>query len=131
MRIVIAEPETGKTYQKDLEKEKEAIFIGKKIGDKIEGDELGISGYTLELTGGSDDSGFPMRGDISGGRKLQVLVAQGPGYHPAEKGIQKRKTIRGNTYTDEIAQVNTKVVKAGTTKLEELFPKKEKSEEKK
>lgn len=125
MRIVISDTKTGKSYQKELPKEKEGTVSGKKIGESIEGDELGLPGYTLELTGGSDIAGFPMRKDISGARRLKPLISDGVGYHALRKGTNRRKTVRGNVYSPDVVQVNTRVVKAGTPSLEELFPKKE------
>ena len=125
MRIVISDTKTGKTYQKEVPKEKEAALTGKKIGESLEGDEVGLPGYTLQLTGGSDIAGFPMRMDISGARRMKPLISDGIGYRAARPGTQKRKTVRGNTYSPDVVQVNAKVVKAGTSSLEELFPKKE------
>ena len=52
------------------------------------------------------------------------------------KGQRKRKTVRGNTISNDTVQVNCKVVKKGEKPLEELVPtkpkeKKEGAEEKK
>ncbi len=129
MRLVISDSKTGKTYQKELEKDKDTFIIGKKVGDEVDGGQFGLPGYTLEFTGGSDLSGFPMRKDIAGGRKVQALVAEPPGFRPSEKGKRERKTIRGNTYSAEIMQVNTKVKTAGATPLNEIFKKEEKPQE--
>ena len=40
--------------------------VAEKIMEKIDGNTLGLSGYELQITGGSDKSGFPMRRDIEG-----------------------------------------------------------------
>lgn len=124
MRIVISES-NGKSYQTELDKDKEANIIGKKMGDELDGNLVGAAGYTLQLTGGSDDSGFPMREDVYGPVKKTILSTEGTGFHAKNKGERKRVYIRGNTYSAEIVQVNTKVLKAGTTPLEQLFGKKE------
>lgn len=131
MKLVISDPKTGKSYQAELEKGKETVLIGKKIGEKVEGDALGIAGYTLEIRGGSDTSGFPMRRDISGPRKAAVVLSGGTGFRSHMKGGRKKKTVRGNTISAETVQINTKVVAYGAAKLEELFPPEEKKEEKK
>ena len=61
MRIVISEPTTGKSYQAELPKDKEAYVNGKAIVDELDGNLIGAAGYVLVLTGGSDGSGVPMR----------------------------------------------------------------------
>jgi len=115
----------GKTYKVELPKEKEAYIVGKKIGDVIEGDVIGLGGYKLKLTGGSDESGFPMRKDVKGSVKKQVLISSPPGFKPKRKGERRRKTVRGNTYSHDIVQVNTVVVEEGKEPLENLLGKKE------
>ncbi len=126
---------SGKTYKVELPKEKEVLFIGKRIGDEIDGGEIGLAGYTLLITGGSDKSGFPMRKGVHGTAKEKLLLSGGVGYNPKRKGEKRRKTVRGEVVSDEIVQLNLKVVKEGPTKLEELLGKKEEkkgdSEEKK
>jgi len=126
MRIVISEPKSGKSYQAELAKDKEAQIIGKKIGASLDGNLVGAAGYTLELTGGSDASGFPMKPDTQGSARKFSLMSKGVGFKDAQKGERKRKHIRGNAYSTEIAQVNAKVTAAGPTPLEQLFPKVEK-----
>lgn len=62
------------------------------------------------ITGGSDKAGFPMRGDTLGGGKNYVLLTRGVGLKTVDKGIKKRKLVRGNTITEEIYQINAKRV---------------------
>ena len=125
MRIVISEPSSGKSYQTELEKGKEANIVGKKIGDELDGNLVGVAGYTLQLTGGSDGSGFPMRENVYGAVKKRILSTEGQGFHASDIGERKRVIVRGNTYSADMIQVNVKVLKAGPAKLEELFGKKE------
>lgn len=129
MRIVISDTKTGKSYQVEVPADMEAQITGRKIGEQIDGGVCGAAGYTLELTGGSDGSGFPMRNDISGARKSFSMLDGGVGFHPKRHGERRRKCVMGNVYSPEIMQVNTKVIKEGSTPLEELFKKEE--EEKK
>lgn len=130
MRLVIADPKTGKSYQVELDKEKEAYVIGKKIGDKIDGNQFGAAGYAIELTGGSDKSGFPMRKDLEGQRKAKLLLTDGVGFNATRKGERRKKLVMGNTYSADIMQVNAKVAEYGATALDQLFPKKETAEKK-
>lgn len=131
MKIVLSDPKAGKSWQTELAKDKTAMLVGKKIGEQVEGELFGAPGYMFELTGGSDSSGFPMRSDISGARKAVVLLSKGVGFQGKRDGERKRKTVRGNTYTSEMAQINAKVVQQGSISLDELFGKKEEKKEEK
>ncbi|MBN2478442.1 30S ribosomal protein S6e [Candidatus Micrarchaeota archaeon] len=129
MKLVVSDAETGKTYQTELEEEKTAYVKGKKMGEKIEGNLVGAPGYIFEITGGSDKSGFPMRADIPGSRKVRAFLGSGPGFNPKEKGERKKKMVMGNEISEQIVQINTKVVQKGQQPLEELFGKKEEKKE--
>ena len=129
MRIEISDPKEGKSYQSELPKEQEVAIVGKKLGEQIDGGLVGAAGYSLELTGGSDASGFPMRKDIPGTRKMKALLTEGVGFHTKRKGERRRKVIRGNSFSPDMVQVNAKVVTAGPTPLSELFGAKEEKKE--
>lgn len=129
-KIVVSDPKTKRTYQKEVGY-KESGLVGRKIGDKIKGEFLGLHGYELQLTGGSDKQGFPMRPDIHGSVRKKILLTGAPGFHPTTKGERRRKLIRGNTLSEEIVQVNMKVVTHGKETLAKLFGKEELKEEKK
>lgn len=133
MKIVIADPKSGKSYGLEVPKDKEAALIGKKIGERVEGGLFGAEGYELQVTGGSDLSGFPIRADVSGPRRVGVIISGGTGYRSKGKGTREKRNVRGNVISDQIMQVNASVVTAGSRPLEELFPKAagEKKEEKK
>src|SRR3989339_506684 len=125
MRLVISDPKTGKSYQTELSNDKEPIIVGKKIGETIDGGAVGAPGYMLELTGGSDTSGFPMRKDSSGTKKSHPLLTDGVGFHAESKGERRRKTVRGNSFSSEIMQINSIVKQSGATPLDQLFKKEE------
>ncbi len=108
----------GKSYQ--IEKETTTV-IGKIIGEEIDGSIIGLEGYKLKITGGSDKCGFAMRHDIHGNMKMRVLLSGKPGYHPKDAGIRKRKTVRGNLISSEISQINTKVISAGEKPISEIL----------
>jgi small subunit ribosomal protein S6e len=129
-KFVISDPKTRKSYTGEVEHEKAVAFIGKKIGDDVSGESIGLSGYTVKITGGSDKEGFPMRKDVSGAARKKIILSGPPGFRPKMEGQRKRISVRGNTLSEDIRQVNVKVVKEGTKKLEEVFPKAEKKEEK-
>lgn len=127
MKINIS-TEEGKTYSLEMPKEKEMLVVGKRIGEIIDGNDFGLPGYKLKLTGGSDSSGIPMRGDVSGQRKDRVLLSKGPGFKPRRKGERRRKSVRGGVFSAATAQVNAQVVEKGGIPLEEILGKKEKKE---
>jgi small subunit ribosomal protein S6e len=130
MKLVISDPKGGKSYQVEVPKESETRLIGTKIGQTLDGGLAGAAGYKIEVTGGSDKEGFPMRKDIPGVRRGRFLLSSGPGFKSKNKGERMRKTIRGNTISEETMQINAKVVEYGEKPLAELFPsaKKEKKE---
>ncbi|MEK6937262.1 MAG: 30S ribosomal protein S6e [Nanoarchaeota archaeon] len=121
-KFVISDPKTGKSYQKAVNNE---WFIGKKIGDKVEGNLIGLKNFELLITGGSDKAGFPMRKgvDISGRKK--ILSGKGTGVKVKGKGARIRKTVRGSVISDQIAQINLKIEKHGTENIDALLGKKE------
>ncbi|MEM5794569.1 MAG: 30S ribosomal protein S6e [Candidatus Aenigmatarchaeota archaeon] len=125
-KFVVADPETRKTYQVEVEKNKALGLIGKKIGDEFNGEILGLIGYTLKITGGTDKDGFPMHPDVKGMGRKKVLLSSPPCFHPTKKGERRRKTVRGNTISEDIVQINCKIVKRGEKPVEELIPIKQK-----
>ena len=125
--------DSKKSYQVEKD-QKDAPVIGKQMGDTLDGSFLGMDGYELMITGGSDKDGFPMRKDIEGQLRKRFLVTKGVGYSGKKKrkkgkykveGIRRRKMLRGNTIADDIVQINCKVSKKGDKTLEEMFGKKE------
>lgn len=126
MRIVISEPKTARSYQVEIPKEREAQLYGLKIGNVFDGAIIGAPGYKLKITGGSDRDGFPMRADVEGTGRKRILLITGPGYRRKKKGEWQRKTVRGNTVSEFIVQLNCAVVEAGPMPLEEIFKKEEK-----
>ena len=93
-------------------------MIGKRIGETVDGSIIDLPGVKLQITGGTDKDGFPMRWDVHGGVKTRVILSRGPGFHPKKEGERRRKTVRGDTITEDIMQVNLKVVE-GSLPLEE------------
>ena len=132
-KIVISDPKARKAYQKELD-QGQAGLLGKKIGDKFQGSHLGLAGFELEVTGGSDKEGFPMRRDVEGPGRKKILLSHGPGFHPVSRGRRKRKSICGNTVSPSISQINVKIISYGQKSVEESLGMKAKestSEEKK
>tara|TARA_Y100000739_G_scaffold66170_1_gene55360 strand:- start:912 stop:1325 length:414 start_codon:yes stop_codon:yes gene_type:complete len=118
-------------------------FLGKKIGDVVDGIFVGegeqtLAGYKLEITGGSDKTGTPMRSDLSGGNRQSILVTESTGFKGhslvhktkgGEKkrfrykpdGMRKRRNFRGNTVTQDTRQINLKVIEAANKSLADIL----------
>jgi len=116
-KLVISNPKDGKSYQKEVKDSDANGFVGLKIGEKVKGELIDLTGYEFELTGGSDKSGFPMRFDVTGTQRKRVLAVKGVGLKAKRKGMKQRKTVCGNTVHDGIAQINLKILKAGKAPL--------------
>ena len=129
-KVVISDPATGKAYQKVVSGANANKPIGKQIGDVINGTLVDLPpDYELQITGGSDKDGFPMRPDLPGTGRRRLLLSGGVGYNPKEKGVRRRKTVRGRVISADIVQINMKVVKHGKIPLEEFFKKEEGEQE--
>jgi len=109
---------SGKCVQKEAKDDLAKPLMGKKIGDKIAGDAIGFAGYEFELTGGSDNGGFPMRNDVKGIARKKILAIVGTGLKKKGNGIRQRKTVAGNTVHLKTSQINLKVLKEGKDKLD-------------
>ena len=128
MKLVYSDPKSGRTAQMELKPESAAPLLNRKIGEVFDASVVGLTGYKLKITGGSDRSGFPMQPSIEGTAKVRVLgVISDSG---RDRGQKKRQTKRGNMITADTEQINTIIVEQGEKPLDELFPKKEKPEKK-
>ena len=97
----------GKSITRELKDNDANPLLGLLIGQETDASLVGLEGK-IKITGGSDKSGVPMRPDLSGGSRKRVLIAQGVGLQGTEKGLRKRKLLRGNTISEEIYQINKK-----------------------
>lgn len=124
-KVVAAEPETGKSYQLEAREPDSRRLVGLRIGDKFDGEIIGLSGYELQITGGTDKDGFPMRADVRGLGRTYILLSSGPGFRPRASGERRRKRVRGGRISDDIVQVNAKIVKRGEKPIDEIIKPKE------
>ena len=120
--VVVADPESGLSHQLDAEEQDANRFVGKELGDEVEGSAVGLGGYTLEITGGSDEAGRPMRADVPGPNLKSVLMEEdGVGYNQDRPGERKRLTVRGREVSDEVVQVNTTITARGDDSIEKAL----------
>ena len=133
----------GRSYNMSVSGNNLSQFLGKKIGDVVDGIFVGegeqtLAGYKLEITGGSDKPGTPMRSDLSGGNRQSILVTESTGFKGhslvhktkgGEKkrfrykpdGMRKRRNFRGNTVTQDTRQINLKVIEAANKSLADIL----------
>ncbi len=129
-KIIVSDPDSGTSKTVELEETRAVPLIGRRVGEVLDGAIAGLSGHKVQITGGSDKDGFPMRSDVHGGVRRKVILGGGVGFNPRDEGQRKRKMVRGNVITDEIVQINMKIVekpkqaKEGKKKKEKT-PKKE------
>jgi len=137
-KVVISDPKTGRSVQREVKEENAKNLVGLKIGDNFKGELIDLTGYEFQITGGSDYCGFPMRQDVPGSARKKILGVKGVGlinkkkargkdvkYMRTMKGMRQRVTVAGNTIFDKTAQVNLKIVKIGK---ENIFPEPKKEE---
>jgi small subunit ribosomal protein S6e len=75
----------------------------------------------VEITGGSDTAGRPMRGDVPGTDLKQLLLTGGVGYEPQVDGERRRVTVRGREVSEDTRQINAKIVSRGDSSIDELL----------
>ncbi|MCY4731366.1 30S ribosomal protein S6e [Natronomonas gomsonensis] len=120
-QVVVGDPEEGTTHSFDVDGQDANRFIGRSLGETVDGDAVGLPGYELELTGGSDTSGRPMREDVAGTSTKAILLEGGVGFEPSVDGERKRVTVRGAEVSDDTRQINAKIVGRGDQSVEELL----------
>ena len=127
-KVVVNDTKKGKSHQVQVTGHHANSLIGKKIGDEVDGIFISLPGYKLQISGGTDKDGFPMRSDLPGTVRRRLLVSKGKGFNAHENGIRRKKSIRGNTINQDIVQINMKVIKHSSRPIEKLILKEEKPE---
>ncbi len=111
----------GVTHSFEVDGQDANRFIGRSIGETVDGGAVGLSGYEIEITGGSDRSGRPMHARVAGAETTTVLSTGGVGFKPTVDGERKRITIRGAEVSEETRQINAKIASRGEQPVEELL----------
>lgn len=129
-KIIISDPDLGTSKTVELEETRTVPLIGRRVGEALDGAIVGLSGHKVQITGGSDKDGFPMRPSVHGGVRRKIILGGGVGFNPKDEGQRRRKMVRGNVITDEIVQINMKIIEKPKKakeekKTKEKTPKKE------
>jgi small subunit ribosomal protein S6e len=109
-KVIVSDPETGTSKSVELEEARASPFIGRRVSETLDGSVVDLPAHTVQIRGGSDKDGVPMRGNVHGGVRRRVVLSGGAGFSPKKRGERRRKTVRGNVITDEISQINMKIV---------------------
>jgi small subunit ribosomal protein S6e len=121
LTVVVGDPETGTAHQFEIDGQDANRFVGRSIGDEVDGGAVGLDGHTLRITGGADDTGRPMHEGVEGPDLDEVLTTGGTGYRPSREGERRRITVRGSEVSDEVQQINAEIADHGDTPVPELL----------
>ena len=108
--LIISDPETGKSQKVEIEDTQMSPLLGRRIGETMDGVIANLPGHRIQLTGGTDRDGIPMRPDVHGGVKARIILSGGVGFKPKKRGERKRVTIRGNMVSTDTTFLNFKIV---------------------
>jgi small subunit ribosomal protein S6e len=125
-KVVVNDTKKGNSYQVQVSGHHANSLIGKKIGDEVDGIFITLPGYKLKITGGTDKDGFPMKKDFPGMSRRRLLLSRSQGFKSGERGVRRKKSIKGNTINQDIVQINMKVVKYSSKSIEQLIKVEEK-----
>jgi small subunit ribosomal protein S6e len=127
-KVVVNDTKSGKSHQVQVSGHHANSLIGKKIGDEVDGIFISLPGYKLQISGGTDKDGFPMRSDLPGTMRRRLLLSKGKGFNAKENGIRRKKSIRANSVSQDIVQINMKVTKYSSKPIEKLIKTEDKAE---
>lgn len=126
-KIIVSDPGDGTSKVVELGETRAMPLIGRRIGEIVDGSIVDVPGQKVQIMGGSDKDGFPMRPSVHGGVRRRIILSGGVGFNPQNGGARERKTVRGNVITDEIVQINLKITEK-TKKPKETKKKREPAE---
>jgi small subunit ribosomal protein S6e len=109
-KVIVSDPQAGTSKVVEVEEARAVPFIGRKIGEIMDGAIVDMPASKVQIRGGSDKDGVPMRPDVHGGVRRKVVLSSGVGFKAKRSGERRRKAVRGNIVTDEIVQINMKLV---------------------
>ena len=120
-KAIVNDVKTGKSYNVTVSGHHANSLMGKSIGEVVDGIFVGLPGYKIKITGGSDGNGTPMRSDLPGTKRVKLLLSDSKGFHEKYPGQRKRTAIRGSTVSAEIVQINMAVAEYGPKSIEECL----------
>jgi len=121
MKLNVAYPSTG--AQKIFEEHDEhklRVFYEKRMGADVEADILGDEwkGYVLQIRGGNDKQGFPMKQGVLSNGRVRLLLRKGTScYRPRRDGERKRKSVRGCIVDANLSVLSLIIIKKGEQEI--------------
>jgi small subunit ribosomal protein S6e len=128
-KVVVNDTKKGNSHQVQVSGHHANSLIGKKIGDEVDGIFISLPGYKLQITGGTDKDGFTMKKDFPGVGRRRLLLSRSQGFKSGERGVRRKKSVKGNTINQDIVQINMKVVKYSSKPISQLIKSEEKKDE--
>src|SRR4030043_346954 len=107
-KVIVSDPETGTSKVVELAEARASPLIGKRIGEIMDGAVVDLPGHKIQITGGSDKDGFPMRPSVHGGVRRSIVLSGGVGVNPTNEGKRRRQTNRGKGNPHEKSQKKAK-----------------------
>lgn len=120
MKLNISHPTNNTQVFMEQVHNLESALYEKQIGDTLDGKFIGPEweGYILQITGGSDRQGFPMKPGVRKQERVRLLLKKGDiGFHCTRDGLRKRKSVRGCIVSEEIRALNLQVLQDGPTAI--------------
>jgi small subunit ribosomal protein S6e len=108
--FIVSNPDTGESQKVEIEDSRMTALLGSRIGEILDGSVANLPGHKIQLTGGTDRDGIPMRPDVHGGVKARIILSGGVGFKPRNPGERRRKVVRGNIVTADTTFLNFKIV---------------------
>ena len=62
-----------------------------------------------------------MRKELQGTRLKKLLISKSQGFRPKDKGVRRRKSVRGNTISPDIVQINMRITDYGSKPIEDAL----------
>ena len=90
-KVIVSDPKAGTSKVVELEEARAAPLIGRKIGETIDGSVVDLPAQKVQITGGSDKDGVPMRGNVHGGVRRNVVLSGGAGLTQREREKENAK----------------------------------------
>eukprot|EP00397_Hematodinium_sp_SG-2012_P065329 GEMP01094744.1.p1 GENE.GEMP01094744.1~~GEMP01094744.1.p1 ORF type:complete len:239 (-),score=67.43 GEMP01094744.1:85-801(-) len=117
MKLNISNPETGCMKLVEVDDDNKVLpFFDKRMSTVVPGDSIGeeFKGYMLQIAGGNDKQGFPMKQGILTNHRVRLLLKKGSScYGPKRAGERKRKSVRGCIVGPDLSVMHLNIVQKG------------------
>lgn len=132
IKAVITHP-LGISFSMEIEGSNRKVpFYSKRVGNEIDGEEIGWPHYIFTIEGGSDLAGFPHQEGIRGETLKRVLTKTSPprrekvakktsGHTITDlRNVRLKKRVRGENLSEWTRQVNLVISERKETPIEEM-----------